>query len=107
MKVKTIYTWEEKDLGNGRWITRQSSSPNSNNISFMCSVTYKLGFMITPRGNKYYKISVCDGMVIAYDSKEALINALNEDREGYRPTLPIEYSRMSEYLNLQCTSARP
>ena len=102
MKIRIVRTWDEKDLGNGRWITRQSCPEDSENLSFMASVTYKLGFFLNG-SNRYCKISVCDGMILSYNSKKELLESINNDAEGYRPTTLSEYTRMSKHLTPQCT----
>ena len=95
------YVWEVDDIEPGQIVTRLTSPPNSDNLSFMASVSYKICWHGHGDKQKWAKVAVTDGMIFMYESKKRLIDALNTDDHGYRPILIDDYIRMMSYLRDQ------
>ena len=75
----------------GRYICRESWPENSDDISGMCTVTYKIGYI---GGSAFCMclIAITDGMVVRFkedfdeaNAEEKMLKALNNDDQGYRP----------------------
>lgn len=109
--------WEEKDIKPGRYIIRESSPVNSEDISFASSVTYKIGFVRPGRsqfdktvlklfGKSYALISITDGMTFPYKTMGSLVDRLNTDDYGYRPLTQEELKAQIEYLEVMNTGSR-
>ena len=69
-------------------IVRNSMSPYSDNYDFGLSVSYKVGWRSQARrdgGHKVCLIALSDGMITSYESEQALVDHLNNDKFGFRP----------------------
>ena len=76
-------------------IIRESSKPNSKDISFMSSVSYKIGWRSAKGGaNIALKISLTDGMCVEFETIEKLCERLNSDSFGFRPMTPKEIEQV-------------
>lgn len=98
--MKVRYVWEQLDIRLGRYIVRQSSPKGSENVSFMCSVMYKIGFLAAHRNNRCL-ISITDGMVLSHADAKSLADHLNRDVHGFRPTTQKEVVSAIKYLKEQ------
>lgn len=96
MKIKFI--WELSDIVSGIYFIRQTSPIDSKDLSFACTVSFKLGFLHDGSEQPWVLISVLtDGMVYAkMANKEDVLNMLNNDEHGYRPLTKSEYMAMLE-----------
>ncbi len=98
--------WKEEDIIPGTYIIRVSCPEHLVNerVSFACTVTFKIGWDMldySTVGNNYSLISCfTDGLVLRPDrqSKQALANQLNYDRQGYRLLTKAEYMKMAEHV---------
>jgi hypothetical protein len=94
MKLKLQATWDAKDIECGLYVIKNSSSLGAIDLSFACTVVFKVGFALDS-GQNYGLIScLTDGMFmkVGDGSKEALVEYFNKD--DFRPL------RKSEYINL-------
>lgn len=75
--------WKESDIEGGAYVIRNSSPDHSENTSFASSVTY---MVVRITGTKQWGLSsVNDGLIHGmHESKQALVDHLNDDRYGYR-----------------------
>lgn len=98
MKTRTIF--EPSDFeACGQMIVRNSSTPDSDDISFRCSVSYKIGWIINAeKGNSVCMISLTDGMIANLGTVEKLCDRLNNDHFGFRPLTVTEMAEMVQYL---------
>ena len=98
------YNWEEKDLKCGRYVCVESWPENSEDISGLCSVTYKIGYIVGST-RCMCLIAITDGMIISYkqhedtrNAKEKMLESFNTDDHGYRPLNQEQVMRRMEYL---------
>ncbi len=99
------YIWQEEDVKCGRYICRESYPEDCEDVSGLCSVTYKLGF-ISGSSSCMCLISISDGMVVQFsetekrerDAKHVFIGELNNDEHGYRPLTQKQILRRMDYL---------
>lgn len=91
MKIKFI--WEVSDIECGMYFIKNSSPLGSADLSFASTVCFKLGFLHTDGEKSYVLISMMtDGMVYKkMETKEDVVNMLNEESFGYRPLTKDEY----------------
>jgi len=83
--VKTRHIFEIGDFDNGgKMIVRNSSPSGSSDVGFMASVSYKIGYILSPEGS-VARIALTDGQVIPFIDEKELVDALNSDSWGYRP----------------------
>jgi hypothetical protein len=97
--MKTRIYFEPEDFRSmGQMIIRQSSPIGSNDIGFMASVSYKIGWKSKSSGpNGAVKISLSDGMCIEYETIEKLCEILNNDVQGFRPMSQDEIDKVMSY----------
>ena len=95
--------WTEEDIECGRYICRESYTEDTKDISGLCSVTYKLGF-ISGASSCMCKIAITDGMVVTYqetenkNARQVLLERLNSDTYGYRLLSQNEITKRIQYL---------
>ncbi len=96
------HTWEESDINTGLWIASDNYPEDSDDISGLCSVTYKIGY-IGGRSQCLCLISITDGLVMKFEGPgkkgpvKALIDEINE--YGYHPINYEQLLRRIEYLH--------
>lgn len=107
--------WEKKDLKFGSYLCQYTWSEDSDDISGLCSVTYKLGWKGGSR-DCCCLISISDGMVLDFpktehkSGEEVLLEELNKNGNNYRPLTAKQVTRRINYLLKgvnQCTSSKP
>ena len=98
--MKSKFVFESSDFeGSGQMVVRQSSPLGTTNISFMASVSYKIGWKSQPHSpNTALKISLTDGMCREFESLEKLCENLNNDECGYRPMTVEEIRAVMGYV---------
>lgn len=98
MKTRTIFKPSDFESC-GQLIVRESSTPHSDDIGFMSSVSYKIGWIMHgDKPNSTCMISLTDGMIIDVGTVEKLCENLNNDQFGYRPLTVSEMKQITEYL---------
>ena len=95
--------WTEEDINCGRYICRESYPEDTKDISGLCSVTFKLGF-IGGASRCMCEIAITDGLVIKHEATEnknarqVLLERLNNDTHGYRLLNQNEIDKRIRYL---------
>jgi len=86
------YTWTEEDIIPGRFVckNRKFDKPTGNSAKW----TSKIGFLPTAKGTKYCLISMTDGMVNTYESKQELADSLNQNE-----MMPMPHEWLVETIN--------
>ncbi len=96
------YEWEEADTTCGRYVSADSYPEDSEDISGLCSVTYKIGY-IGGRSQCLCLISITDGLIMKYQGpgKGAPINLLLAELNsyGYHPINGEQLIRRIKYLH--------
>ncbi len=89
--MKNLFT--EKDIQAGLYIVRETSPKGSKDLSFKCTVAFKIGWDAKADGGDYGFISIfTDGMYCGVAKNKAEMAAyLNEDQHGYRPLTKAEF----------------
>lgn len=82
--------------GSGQMVVRNSAPLGNDNISFLASVSYKVGYTYTKEFS-VCAISLSDGMITGFGSGEQLCEHLNNDSWGYRPMTKQEIRDVMEY----------
>lgn len=94
MKLTLSVKWDVKDIECGLYVIKNSSSLCTTDLSFACTVSFKVGFNVG--GDKSYGLisMLTDGMFmkVGDGSKNAIVKYFNE--EEFRPL------RKSEYITL-------
>lgn len=94
MKLTLTAKWDVKDIECGLYVIKNSSTLGTTDLSFACTVSFKVGFNVG--GDKSYGLisMLTDGMFmkVGDGSKEAIVKYLNDD--DFRPL------RKSEYISL-------
>jgi hypothetical protein len=102
MKIKCTFT-EEDFSGSGQMLIRNSAPLGCKDYGFMSTVSYKIGYMPNPHPNGVGQwscmISLADGMIIPYESMDALIEGVNNDYHGFRPMSQEEIRQVMEYTS--------
>lgn len=99
--MKNICIFEPSDFeGSGQMIARNSSPPGSQDIGFLASVSYKLGWVagsdIGPV--RVARVALTDGMISTYENEKALCDMLNADPVGFRPMTKEEIAAVTAYV---------
>lgn len=94
MKLRLDTNWDIKDIVCGLYVIKNSSSLGTTDLSFACTVAFKVGFIVG--GDKSYGLisMLTDGMFmkVGDGSKEAILKYFND--EDFRPLRKSEYITM-------------
>ena len=104
--MKRKYLWAPEDIKAGRYIIRESSPQNNDNIRFACSVAYKIGFTFSPdpgKPNTFALVSITDGLISSIGSKQEMADELNNDKFGFRPLKQKDLLQCIAHLKSQNT----
>ena len=89
--------FEEEDLVCGKVLIRNTSNSVIDSPGFAMSVAFMLGFRVSRDEETQTLISISDGWVQKFETRDGLKNMLNEDDHGYRFATKDEVFRMMVY----------
>lgn len=98
MREKFIFELSDFE-GGGQMVVRQTASRDCQDVSFLASVSYKVGWASAGAGkNLAILVSLTDGMCCRFASLDLLVKHLNKDAAGYRPMTKTEITQVMSYV---------